>query len=57
MEPYPFHYSHRSKADDSVPVDLNFRLMFEELQRMEACLSEKIEGHCGGLETRVLEVE
>jgi hypothetical protein len=53
MEPYPYHYSCRNKPEES--VDPNMRILLEELQRMEARLSDKIEGRCGGFEQRVLD--
>jgi hypothetical protein len=34
MEPYPHYYSRRSKYDD--PMEVNFRMMLDEMQRMEA---------------------
>jgi hypothetical protein len=55
MEPFPHHYSRRPKPD--VPMDSNFRLMLDELQQMEARLSDRIDGRCSGLERRVVEVE
>jgi hypothetical protein len=55
MEPYPYHYSHRQMLEDS--VDPNFRLMLDELQRMELCLGEKIGSRCAGVERRVAEIE
>jgi hypothetical protein len=55
MESYPYHYTRRPKSDD--PVDPNFRLMLAEMQRMEACLSERIDGRCSGLEKQVVDVE
>jgi hypothetical protein len=62
MEPYPYHYSRRSRpeepADPSVrPVDPNVCLMLDELQHMESRLSDRIDGRCGGLERRVADVE
>jgi hypothetical protein len=38
-------------------MDSNFRLMLDELQQMEARLSDRIDGRCSGLERRVVEVE
>jgi hypothetical protein len=55
MEPYPLHYSRRPRAKDS--VDPNFRMMLDELQRMEARLKDTIEGHYGGLDRRVDAIE
>jgi hypothetical protein len=55
MEPYPLHYTHRPKSDD--PVDPNFRMLLDEMQRMETRLSEKIEGCCSGLEKHVGDLE
>jgi hypothetical protein len=55
MEPYPHHYSHRPKSDD--PVDPNFRLMLDEMQRMKARLFERIDGRWSGLEQRVINIE
>jgi hypothetical protein len=55
MEPYPFHYSCRSRSDE--PDKPTVRMMSEEMQRMGAQLGEKIEGHCTSLEQQVSEVE
>jgi hypothetical protein len=56
MEPYPHHYNRRSRPADN-PIDPNFHLMLDELQRMESRLSDKIEGRCSGLEYRVVDAE
>jgi hypothetical protein len=58
MEPYPLHYSHHPKPDES--MDSNIRLMLDEFQCMDAhflelwCieghLAEKINGYSGALE-------
>jgi anion-transporting ArsA/GET3 family ATPase len=55
MEPYPYHYSHCPKVDDS--SDLSIRSALEELQKMELRLTDTIEGRCSGLERYVMEVE
>jgi hypothetical protein len=55
MEPYPYHYTHRPQSDD--PIDPNFRLMLDEMQRMEARLSKRIDGHYSGIEQRVINIE
>jgi hypothetical protein len=55
MESYPLHYTRRPKSDD--PVDPNFCMLLDEMQRMETRLSEKIEGRCSGLEKRVGDLE
>jgi hypothetical protein len=59
MEPYPHHYSHRSRAADKPPVDPTLRfIVLNELQKMESRLDDRIEGRCGGgLERRVEEAE
>jgi hypothetical protein len=51
MEPYPFHYTCRSWAEDS--IDPTVKFMFEKLQKMEAQLSDRIEGCCQGIEHRM----
>jgi hypothetical protein len=38
-------------------VDPNFRMMLDELQRMEARLKDTIEGNCGGLNHRVDDIK
>jgi hypothetical protein len=48
MESYSFHYSCRSKPDES--IDPTLKSILEELQKMEVRLGEKIEDMCGGLE-------
>jgi hypothetical protein len=55
MEPYPFHYSRGLKSDES--VNPNFRVMLDELQRMEARLMDMIERQCGSLDCHVLDVQ
>jgi hypothetical protein len=55
MEPYPHHYTCRPKSDDS--IDPNFHLMLDEMQHMEARLSERIDGRCSGLEQHANDVE
>jgi hypothetical protein len=59
MEPYPQHYTRRPKADEGA-ADALLRLILEhldELQKMEACLGDRIDGHCGDLERWVVETE
>jgi hypothetical protein len=51
MEPYPLHYSRRSRQEES--ADSTMKNMFENLQLMVTRLGEKIEESCGGLEGRV----
>jgi hypothetical protein len=41
MKPYPLHYSHRSRPEDS--ADATLKNMFKDLQQMVARLGEKIE--------------
>jgi hypothetical protein len=48
----PLHYSHCHKSDES--IDPSFRLILDELQRMEAHLKDKIEGRCSGLEKYIV---
>jgi hypothetical protein len=55
MEPYPYHYNRRPRSDDV--INPNFHLMLDEMQHTEACLSERSNGHCSGLEQRVVDVE
>jgi hypothetical protein len=59
MEPYPQHYTQRPKEDEGT-ADSTLCLVLErlnKLQKMEACLGDRIEGRCGGLERRVVETE
>jgi hypothetical protein len=49
MEPYPFHYTHRSRAGDS--VDPTVKFVFEER------LDDRIEGRCQGIEHRMADSE
>jgi hypothetical protein len=48
IDPYPLHYAYHTKSDDL--VNPNFHMMLDEMQRIKTQLSEKIEGHCSGLE-------
>jgi hypothetical protein len=48
MEPYPYHYSHCPRSDDS--SEPTIRLVLEELQKMEVRLKDTIKGRCGSLE-------
>jgi hypothetical protein len=56
MEPYPHHYSRRSRAEEP-PVDPTLRFVLDELQKMEIRLRHCIKGRCFGLERHVAESE
>jgi hypothetical protein len=49
MEPYPFHYTHRSRAGDS--VDPTVKFVFEER------LDDRIEGRRQGIDHRMADSE
>jgi hypothetical protein len=51
MEQFPYHYSRQARPEES--ADSSLKSMIDELQRMVALLSERIEDRCGGLEDRV----
>jgi hypothetical protein len=55
MEPYSYHYTRCPKSAEL--VDPNFRLMLDKMQCMEAHLAEQIDGHCSGLEKRVINIK
>jgi hypothetical protein len=65
MELYPHHYTRRPKPSDPTDsttshpttdhIDPTIRFVLNELQQMEACLTDRIEGRCSGLERRVID--
>ncbi|GJM84999.1 hypothetical protein PR202_ga00726 [Eleusine coracana subsp. coracana] len=44
MEPYPYYYSRRRPtAEAEEPSDPNFKLLLEEMQKMEMRLGQKLD--------------
>jgi hypothetical protein len=65
MEPFPHHYSHRPRNDESSAaavesssrVDPSVHIFLDELLKVESRLDDRIEGHCSGLERLITEME
>ncbi|GJN07603.1 hypothetical protein PR202_ga25506 [Eleusine coracana subsp. coracana] len=61
MEPYPYHYSCRPKADESAAsggaINPTMQFVLAKLQKMEMCLGDRIDGCCSSLECRIDEME
>jgi hypothetical protein len=56
MEPYPHHYSRRSRAEEP-PVDPTLGFVLDELLKMETYLRDHMKQRCSELERRVVESE